>query len=187
MTSLKLDGTECWLPVVGYAGRYEVSNLGRVRSIERTLRKTSETRGSYDYVVPPRIMRLSPRSGYPSTTLYRDGVKIRLSVHRLVVEAFVGPIPNGMCVCHVDGDRTNNRATNLRIDTHAANSADMIGHGRSLVGQRNHLSKLTPDAIRTIREAQGVLTQRQLARRFGVSKAAVGYAQRGITWRHIDV
>ena len=181
-----VDGAECWRPVKGYEGRYEVSDLGRIRSIQRTIRKSSKSRSSYDYTVPARMMRQPLRAGYPSVTLYRDAVKVRESVHRIVAAAFLGAVSDGLVVCHIDGDRRNNRASNLRLDTPAANSADMISHGKSLVGTRNHLAKLTPDAVRVIRASRGVLTQKQLAARFGVSKAAIGYVQRGSAWRHIN-
>jgi len=50
-------------------------------------------------------------------------------VHRLVLEAFIGPAPKGTICCHNDGDPTNNRLENLRWDTHSSNTRDAIRHG----------------------------------------------------------
>ena len=180
-----MAGYEVWLPVVGFEGFYEVSDLGRVRSILRSVRKTPAKKAAYDHVVPARVMSASLRSGYPSVTLYREGVKTRHSVHRLVARAFIGSCPPGAFVCHCDGNPMNSHAVNLRYDTPRENSADMIRHGRSLVGKRNHLAKLDEAAVRQIRAQRGVQSQSQLARQFGVTKQAIGYVQRNVVWRHV--
>lgn len=68
--------------------------------------------------------------GYPSLILSMRGVKIPRKVHRLVLEAFVGPRPDAYQGCHYDGDPTNNRLDNLRWDTASANNKDRVRHGR---------------------------------------------------------
>ncbi len=65
------------------------------------------------------------------------GVKATRKVHRLVAEAFHGQIPDGMVVCHNDGDPSNNCPTNLRIDTHSENSKDRVRHGRHHCSNKN--------------------------------------------------
>lgn len=69
------------------------------------------------------------RKGYMSVSLTHEDVRKTISVHRLVLMAFVGPCPSGMEACHNDGDPSNNSLSNLRWDTHKNNMADCIKHG----------------------------------------------------------
>ena len=102
---------EVWKPVKGYEGLYEVSSIGRVRSVKRNL-----------------VMHPHPRRhGYLAVMLYgKGGHKTRnfkqFSVHRLVAEAFI-PNPNGLPeVNHIDEDKTNNRVENLQWVSHIDNT-----------------------------------------------------------------
>lgn len=117
-----MQSTERWLPVVGYEGLYEVSDLGNVRSLDGT-RAGRKFRGR---VLKPR----SRHAGHQAVDLSTPGRRWSVDVHRLVLSAFVGPCPEGMEGCHNDGDPTNNRLGNLRWDTHRANMQDRITHGR---------------------------------------------------------
>ena len=83
---------ERWLPVVGWEGLYEVSDLGRVRSLPR-----NTTRG--------RVLRANPAAnGYRQATVFRQGHPKSVYVHHLVAEAFIGPRPEGLEIRHLDGD-----------------------------------------------------------------------------------
>lgn len=118
---------ERWLPVVGYEDRYEVSDLGRVRSTPRTIvevRGITAKRGG-------RMMKLKrTERGYMRVGLSLGGKHQRGHfVHCLVAEAFIGPRPEGQEVCHADGDGTNNALSNLRWDTHSNNMLDAVKHG----------------------------------------------------------
>lgn len=114
--------SERWLPVVGYEGSYEVSDLGRVRSLER--------RSTFDRLWPSVV--LSPSShpdGHLQVTLARRGSRRTRWVHRLVLESFVGPCPDGMEGLHRDGNPANNRLSNLGWGTRKANMRDQVRHG----------------------------------------------------------
>lgn len=110
----------------------------------------------------------------------------RRGVHRLVLEAFVGPCPEGMQCCHADGDPTNNRLSNLRWDTQESNYADRSRHGTDNQGERNGRAKLDAATVRVIRElAAAGHTKAALARQFRVGWATVrGVINREI-WRHV--
>lgn len=117
--------TETWRPIPGYEGLYEASDHGRVRSLDRRVPHaragTILCRGK---VLAPAMHR-----GRPHLTLARDGAHRQVGVHTLVLEAFIGPRPEGMEGCHGDGDKLNNHLSNLRWDTTSANVLDQVQHG----------------------------------------------------------
>lgn len=104
-------------------------------------------------------------------------------VHRLVLEAFVGPCPDGMQACHGDGNPANNRPENLRWDTIKANSADRIRHGTDARGEKSCRAKINraiADAIRA-RYADGA-TGDELAAVYGIGRTTVYRVLRGESW-----
>lgn len=113
---------EQWLPVVGYEGLYEVSDQGKVRALARVIAPSD---GRRPYVRPAQMRKIQiDPYGYCKVSLSKDR-KIEFAfVHRLVLEAFVGPRPDGMEVCHNDAVKTDNRPSNLRWDTHSENGRD---------------------------------------------------------------
>lgn len=120
---------ERWLPVVGFDGYYEVSNYGRVRSLDRSVLSRRKT-GEYWYAVKGReLSQTVMPDGRMIVSLSRDG-KTRLGrVSVLVLEAFVGPRPPGMQGCHWDDDPSNNHLSNLRWGTPKQNAADRVRNG----------------------------------------------------------
>lgn len=130
------DDTERWLPVVGYEGYYEVSDLGRVRSLPRV------TNGSFGGTrrLPGRVLRpgINPKTGRRIVALHRDGAGRSHKVYPLVLAAFVGPRPPGMEACHNDGDHTNDRLSNLRWDTSSRNTYDSVRHGTHNHARKTH-------------------------------------------------
>lgn len=121
---------ENWRPVLGYEGLYEVSSLGRVRSLDRVvvLRDEAGTvwqRRTYS----GQVLRQQPHIAvYPQVKLSKNGRIVNRFVHVLVCEAFHGPRPDEMQAAHYDGDRNNARAENLRWATRAENEADKLRH-----------------------------------------------------------
>lgn len=120
---------EEWRPVPGYEGYYEVSSLGRVRSLDREV--SHPTVGIVRR--KGKVLAQNPlnEDGYLGIGLNRDGIKKKRAVHLLVLEAFTGPRPKGEQACHNDGNNTNNRVENLRWDTPKENVADIKRHGRN--------------------------------------------------------
>ena len=117
-----MSASEEWRPVVGYEGSYEVSDMGRVRSLDRTTDRGRKWKG--------RMMSPSAlQNCYLVVTLWRDGSQRTPLVHRLVLEAFAGPQPELHESLHRNGGRQDNRAANLRWGTHAENQRDQIKHG----------------------------------------------------------
>lgn len=123
-----MNNGEQWRPVASCPG-YEVSDLGRVRSIDRVV---VDSRGR-SRPLKGRILVASvdKQTGYKAVALHwgRLGSQRRAAVHRLVALAFVEGAADGLFVCHNDGTRTNNVATNLRWDTPSENNRDQLRHG----------------------------------------------------------
>ena len=96
---------EKWADIPGYAGLYEVSDMGRVRSIDRYANGWRKG----------RVLSQSTKTkGYLQVTLCKaDGARSSCAVHRLVAAAFIGPCPPNELVRHLDGVPSNNRLRNL--------------------------------------------------------------------------
>lgn len=179
---LTLPG-EHWREVRDSDGRYQVSNLGRIASMN--YRSRAGALGTVAVMTPA-----PDANGYLRTMMRRGGKWVTVKVHRIVAEHWV-PNPEGKAeVNHVDFDRQNNRADNLEWTTRAENREHTLSAGRSTKnnGQKNGMSVLTEDAVRTIRrEYRPYVTQAQtFADRFGVSRAAIKDILRGRTWKHVN-
>ncbi len=101
------------------------------------------------------------------------------------MQAFVGECPDGMEVCHNDGNPSNNKITNLRYDTRINNAADSARHGTRLNGSKKHNTKLSVERVLQIRKLRGTQTQENIASVFGVSQGAISRVILGKTWRHV--
>lgn len=168
---------ELWKPIKRYEGIYEVSNRGRVRSLNRTLlqtRRGKRCRVSFKgRVIRPTSMKTGHLSVVLSYNLAFEGFK----VHRLVAEAFIRTIQPGEHVNHLDFNPQNNDVENLEITTPGGNSkhsmlADRLG------------TKLNRDKVLQIKAAlaRGE-KQANLARQFGVSCPHINAIAKGRLWR----
>jgi hypothetical protein len=128
---------EEWRPVPSLPG-FDVSDFGRVRSWTG--------RGPV-----PRLRSLSPdRHGYPGFTVRIEGRKVRLRVHSMVAEAFIGPRPEGLLIRHLDGQPANNIPSNLRYGTASENTCDTKRHGTHYQLRKTHCVQGHPyDAANT--------------------------------------
>ena len=141
--SLCLPG-ETWKEIEGFPG-YEISDMGRVRSFYKRAWR------DWEHVdEPQRILKgaYKKREGYHFVSLRLLGVSYTRRTHQLVLEAFVGPCPDGQESCHNDGDPGNNYLSNLRYDTHLENMHDAIEHGW-IPGRVGSLSEEDVVSIRT--------------------------------------
>ena len=125
---------EKWKSVVGYEGEYEVSDLGNVRSLDRV----NAVKGRWGKVEQKhykgkRLANGKAKNGYNMVSLNSKSKY----THHLVLEAFIGPRPEGMEACHNNGKRDDNRLENLRWDTPSNNQMDRREHGTSNTGERH--------------------------------------------------
>lgn len=122
---------EEWRAVPGYEGIYEVSDAGRVRSLDRVTNDGKRLRGQ-------SIKAFQMPTGHMRVALGRNGTKRTLKIHRLVLLAFVGPPPSGTEALHRDGDAGNNSLTNLRWGTKSENCRDQLRHGTHPWASKTH-------------------------------------------------
>lgn len=128
--------TEVWKPIDGYEGIYQVSSLGRVRSLDRTVQSTSKNGKCYHVSLKGRILAQSDAGkGYLKVGLRKNGEIEERYVHRLVAFAFVEGYRKGFVINHKDEDKHNNRADNLEWITQKEN----LNYGTHTLRQRETL------------------------------------------------
>lgn len=175
---------EIWNPIAGYEGLYEASSLGRIRSVPRVV--PHRVSGSLTRKSVIRSPQRHRKTGYLLCNLSKAGKHRTHSVHRLVCEAFHGTPPEGMWVRHLDGDKTNNLASNLSWGTPQENMQDQFKHGHRGLGSRSPRSKLTEDQVVEIRHRRANGEMRKLlAREFNVSETTIGDCVSGKSWLHL--
>ena len=154
---------ETWVSIVGYEGLYEISDLGRVRSLQ--------IRGLLGGI----MTATRTNRGYYVIGLMNDGVKKQHRLHCLVLTAFVGPRPAGMQGCHGRDDKSDNTLSNLRWDTPKSNIAER----QSFNGELNPNAKLSDAQTIEIRDRRlaGELLK-TLAAEFGVSGVRISQIAR---------
>lgn len=163
---------ETWLPVAGYAGFYEVSNLGDVRSLAR-----QTTRGK---LLKPQLSS----KGYRQVGLSKYG-KVRIyRVSGLVLAAFKGSRPAGMQACHGPRGKLDDAADNLYWGTPQRNQGtDRVRDGSSNQGERSVRAKLTGAIVADARNRyRSGVTQAVLCQEYGVTSGAMSNAIHGRTW-----
>jgi len=126
---------ETWLPVIGFEGIYEVSDLGQIRTVERVAMRSN---GRPHRVKSTIRATKSTAKGYRTVTLVRDAKLSTYTVHKLVAEAFLGQRPPDHVVRHLNGDPSDNRLANLAWGTHSDNQRDSLEHGTHALAAKTH-------------------------------------------------
>ncbi len=156
---------EIWKAIPGYESQYEVSNLGRVRSLTReVICLGGKTRCRHVAIRKGRLLRpgRNTKLGHVTVALGRHNT---INVHRLVMLAFIGACPKGREVLHANGIASDNRISNLRYGTRSENNRDIISHGNR---------KVNIGQIREIRSlANSGLPKLKIGSIFSISRSAV--------------
>ena len=163
--------------IPNYPG-YQITKTGKIWSLS----KKGYHRGIF-------LSRTLDSNGYLHISLYKKGKQYTELVHRLVLEVFIGPCPEGMECCHKDGNKTNNHLKNLRWDTHSSNILDNVN---SLThnfkgGEKHYRAKLIAVEVKVIRQllAQGELKQKEIAKLFNVTPATISDISRRHSWKFV--
>lgn len=130
---------EVWKPVLGYEESYEVSDRGRVRSVDRV--KVDTTGRTYFF--QGCVLRPAPkRSGHLTVALCSGGQRGRsYDVHRLVLDAFVGPREVGEEARHLNDDPSDNRLANLAWGSRSENGFDRVRNGIHPMATKTHCKR----------------------------------------------
>lgn len=159
---------ETWIDVKGYEGCYQVSNYGRVKSMRRKVASRNGVRELPEKIIVP----LFTKQGYLNVIASKKQVRQTLVVHQLVAECFIGPRPDGYVIDHIDRDKTNNKAENLRYVTASGN-------------QRNRKdNKLTEEDAKNIRVLLSQESQSKIASRYKVSQSLISKIKLGMLWKN---
>jgi hypothetical protein len=171
---------EHWLDCMNVEGPYQVSDMGRVR-------RTPGSRYSWG---KEEIAPYKNRDGYLYVKIGPPGMKKNHAVHRLVTEAFTGPLLAGMTTNHVNGNKCDNRPENLSYATRSENMRHAVetgliptNYGRVSGTPRN---KLTTEIVIQIKRRlqEGALIS-ELSAEYGVSRTTVSHIVHGRNWSHV--
>jgi hypothetical protein len=177
---------EIWKDIEGYEGLYQVSNLGRIKSLPKMV--------SGNHYRGERIIGSS--SGfYNRVCLYKNNKAKSIRIHRLVAKAFIPNLENKPEINHVNGNRLDNRVENLEWATPKENMRHAFDTGLNKgpnvngnqQGEKHPISKLTEIQIIEIRRLykEGGISQSQIGRKFGITQAHTGKIINKILWKHI--
>jgi len=175
-----IEEIEIWKPIIGFEKKYEISNLGRVKSLN--YRKTKK-----EQILKPRITRgyLYVCFGYRGKNYY---------IHHLVLDNFVGCRPTTRHeAAHLDGVKSNNRQSNLLWKTHEENEHDKVIHQTKVLGQAQWKSILTEEDVVFIRNnyqkgRRGISSSFSLtglANKFNVKPMTIFDVIKRNTWKHV--
>jgi hypothetical protein len=163
--------TESWLQVEEN-DKYLVSNKGRVFGVYGKMLKPHENTG-----------------GYLRVSMSKNGKTIKRSIHSLVARAFIGRRPCGFQVCHLNGNKQDNRVENLKYVTPKENTSHKLRHGTMLRGDKHGMSKLKENEVVFIIEHYKPNDSKYsgiaLAEMFGVTPAAISCIIQRQTWNHV--
>jgi hypothetical protein len=179
---------EIWKPVVGYEGDYEVSSLGRVRSVKPRKTRMIPCRIKKIKHWGPRIFKPQPQNvEYLQVCLCKNNKKRSRSIYRLVAEAFIPNPDDKPCVNHINGVKSDNRLENLEWVTYKENTAHAIRTGLWELrrGEENNKAKLTAEDVIQIRFLRKFMNCVKLAKLFNVHESNVAYIVNRVTWKHI--
>ena len=164
---------EIWKDIPGYEGRYQASNQGRIRSIDRTLTCIGPKHNTYQRSMKGRILKPGRfcKSGHLSVVLGHG--ENGSPVHQLIALTFIGTCPEGMEVLHNNGDPADNRVTNLRYGTRTENILDVFYQG-------GRWRKLSIEDVEEIKFALYCgLRGSDLARQFNVTPSIISAIKHG--------
>lgn len=162
---------EEWKIIPGYEN-YKISNHGNIIN----LYMKSRLRPCFNF----------KKTHYTANLYGKDETYKIHQLHRLVLQAFVGPCPEGMQCCHNNGNGLDNRLENLRWDTTKSNCADQAEHGTKRLNERHHRSKLSNDeclTIKSISPYRGMIPK--LAKYYNVSVSTIRDIIKGKTWSNL--
>lgn len=150
--------------------KYEASNFGQIRN--RTTKN----------LIKPR---LAGQGKYFAVALRKEGKTYQRYIHRLVAQVFIPNPNNKYSVNHIDGNRYENKITNLEWASGTEQNNHAYSIGLKSAGEKCNLSKLTEKEVLMIRSLPKELTHTEIAKIYKVSVGSISMIRRNITWKHL--
>jgi len=172
---------EVWKDVPDYEELYQVSNLGKVRSLDRLVKGAK----GLDYRIKGKTTKEAKNYlGYIKVRLHKEGIRKEYSLHRIVAISFVLNIELKKEVNHIDGNKLNNAASNLEWCTRSENMKHAFRTGLvSNKGEDGPSRKLSNEDVLLIRASNDGCVK--LSKRFNVSPTSISSIKRRRSWNHI--
>ena len=170
---------EVWKDIKGFEGLYQVSNLGRVKSLERYRSNHSKLQKVEEKIKSTR----EDAQGYLLVDLYKDNKQKTVRVHRLVAEAFIPNIENKETVNHLDGDKSNNKVNNLEWATFKEQNEHF--YKKNLKSEKNiqkavkAMNKANAKKTRCLNTGEIYKSASEAGRQIGISGSAIMRCCRG--------
>lgn len=178
-----------WKAIAGYEGFYEVSNDGRVRSLDRLINNGRTGKGARKFLKGRELKAHSVGKGkYLAVGLHKNAVIRQAYIHKLVFDAFVSNPDSLPEINHKDGIKTNNKDSNLEPSTRLENVRHAIRHGlcNSLIGEKNIQAKLTEEQVLHARLLFSTgLSQTTISALTAIPIANVHCIVRRKSWNHL--
>ena len=162
---------EIWKDVVGYEGLYQVSNLGKLKSLKKTIIKSKGGKFSY----PEKIMKTKFDKNYERVGLSKNGVKKYFLVHRIVAIAFLNNLNNKKTVNHINGVKSDNRVQNLEWNTLSENIKHAFDTKLKIpiMGEKHYSTKISDEIVLKIKNEHKNLKQIEIAKLYSLSKTTI--------------
>jgi hypothetical protein len=183
-----VESTEVWVKINGYGDAYSVSDLGRVmRTSPRNIHwRGTSTRYRAKPFKPSFCRAFLNRDGYPQVRIGPAGAQRTVCVHRLVALTFISNPRGVRFVNHIDGDKTNNRVSNLEWVTRKENAQHSVRMGLQplKLGEETGNAKLTAPEVLAIRKDPRLA--RIVAADFGVHTSLIYLIRHRKVWQHLE-
>lgn len=167
---------EIWKDVEGYKGLYQISNLGRVKSLKDNI-------GNHRILIKKLSLN---KNGYFFVRLWKNGIAKNCYIHRLTMVGFNSNVENKRTINHKDGNKQNNNIDNLEWNTYSENEnhAYKLGLKSGLLGKLNPSAKLNQDEVDLIRKLRNEykIKLKTLSSLFDISIATISLISRNKLW-----
>ena len=175
---------EIWKDVIGYERFYQVSNLGNVKSLDRSI---NQINNSIRYYNGKLLNKKLESNGYYRVNLNKEGLSKNFSVHRLVAIAFIENSKNKPQVNHINGIKTDNFFENLEWTTISENTKHAYENKliKKRLGEKHPLCKIKAEDVHKIKYELNHLRNFEVAIIFNIKQCHVKSIRKNYTWKHI--
>ena len=179
-----MDNSEIWLDIKGYEGSYQVSSLGRVKSLARVIEYRKGIYGNKKEII---LKTFKDRKGYLKYKLCKNGKEKSVISHRLVALAFLHNLNQKPEVNHINGIKDDNRLENLEWCTSSENTIHALNEKLKIPqkGSEHGMSKLTEEKVLEIRLIGRTKTTKELGKMYNVDRTLISKVLLNKIWNHV--